>query len=161
LTPEDLAGYLGTNENGQTFKTLVGDRGVGTFGGSEDHTAILLSHPGKLVQYASCPVRHEGPVDFPAAHAFPIASSGVIAEKTGSAMASYNRASLLARAVLSEWNAATNRNDPTLADAVRQGGENAHDAIRHVLERSAHVEFAPRDLLDRFEQFYAENEQIV
>ncbi len=37
----DLAGYLGTVENGQTFGPLAGDKGVGTFGGSEDHTAIL------------------------------------------------------------------------------------------------------------------------
>jgi galactokinase len=161
VTPEDLAGYLGTTENGQTFKSLVGDRGVGTFGGSEDHTAILLSHPGRLVQYAYCPVRHEGTVDFPADHIFAIASSGVIAEKTGSAMASYNRASLLARAVLTEWNKATNRTDPTLADAIRQGGPNARDAIRQVLQRSSNPDFSAPDLLDRFDQFYAENEEIV
>jgi len=38
---EDLAGYLGTIENGQTFGTLSGDAGVGTCGGSQDHVAIL------------------------------------------------------------------------------------------------------------------------
>lgn len=161
ITPEDLAGYLGTNENGQTFKDLVGDKGVGTFGGSEDHTAILLSQPGKLVQYAYCPVRHEGTFEFPSDHVFAIASSGVIAEKTGSAMASYNRASLLARAVLAEWNTAADRSDPTLADAIRQGRAGARDAIRRVLERSARTDFSAGDLLDRFDQFYAENEEIV
>lgn len=161
VMPEDLAGYLGTTENGQTFKSLVGDRGVGTFGGSEDHTAILLSHPGQLVQYAYCPVRHEATVDFPADYVFAIASSGVIAEKTGSAMASYNRASLLARAVLTEWNKATNGTDPTLADAIRQGGAGARDAIRQVVQRSSNPDFSAPDLLDRFDQFYAENEEIV
>ena len=45
-TSEDLAGYLGCIENGQTYKSLIGDGGVGTFGGSEDHTAILASQPG-------------------------------------------------------------------------------------------------------------------
>jgi galactokinase len=161
VTPEDLAGYLGTTENGQTFKTFVGDKGVGTFGGSEDHTAILLSRPGQLVRYAYCPVVHEGTVDFPADHVFAIASSGVIAEKTGAAMASYNRASLLARAVLAEWNRATGRTDSTLADAIRQGGPNARDAVRQVLERSSHPDFPAADLLDRFDQFYAENEEVV
>ena len=39
--PLELAAYLGTIENGQNFGALEGDRGVGTFGGSEDHTAIL------------------------------------------------------------------------------------------------------------------------
>ena len=39
--PTDLAGYLGTIENGQTFGSLEGDRGVGTFSGSEDQTAIF------------------------------------------------------------------------------------------------------------------------
>src|SRR5207249_5595384 len=36
---EDLAGYLATVENGQDFGSLTGGAGVGTFGGSEDHTA--------------------------------------------------------------------------------------------------------------------------
>ena len=47
-TAEDLAGYLGTLENGQTFGTLVGDKGVGTFGGSEDHTAIMNCQVGNV-----------------------------------------------------------------------------------------------------------------
>jgi galactokinase len=76
-------------------------------------------------------------------------------------MASYNRASLLARAVLTEWNRATNRADPTLADAIRRAGENGRDAIRQVLQRSANPDFSAADLLDRFDQFYAENEEIV
>ena len=43
---DDLYSYLGNCENGQDFvisKELVlrGTNGVGTFGGSEDHAAIL------------------------------------------------------------------------------------------------------------------------
>lgn len=161
VTPEDLAGYLGTTENGQTFKSLVGDRGVGTFGGSEDHTAILLSRPGMLVQYSYCPVVHERTIPFPEEHVFAIASSGVVAEKTGSARDKYNRASLLARAVLAEWNRATNRNDPTLAAAVAGAGPGAHASIRQVLARTANADFTSRELLDRFDQFYAESEEIL
>jgi galactokinase len=159
ITPEDLAGYCGTIENGQTFKSLSGDRGVGTFGGSEDHTAILLSRPNQLVQYAYCPVRHEKTISFPADHIFAIASSGVIAEKTGSAMASYNNASLRARAVLAEWNAAAKRSDATLADAIQAAGGPA--PIQQALAHSHHADFPAKNLLDRFNQFYAENNQII
>ncbi len=52
-SPEDLAGYLATIENGQSFGALTGDRGVGTFGGSEDHTAMLCCREGELSQYRS------------------------------------------------------------------------------------------------------------
>ena len=52
-----LAAYLGTVENGQNFGDLHGDKGVGTFGGSEDHTAILCGKPNQVSQYAYCPVQ--------------------------------------------------------------------------------------------------------
>src|SRR6058998_1344930 len=99
-TGEDLAGYLGTVENGQTFGTLAGSSGVGTFGGSEDHTAILCSVAGQLSQYAYCPVRLELRVAMPEGYAFAIAASGVVAEKTGAAAAKYNRLSELAAGVV-------------------------------------------------------------
>lgn len=59
-TPESLAGYLGCVENGQDFGPLTGELGVGTFGGSQDHTAILCCHAGALSQYRFCPVTFEG-----------------------------------------------------------------------------------------------------
>ena len=55
----DLAGYLSAIENGQTFGTLEGDRGVGTCGGSEDHAAILCAEPNHISQYAFCPIEFE------------------------------------------------------------------------------------------------------
>ena len=86
-SPEDLAGYLGTIENGQSFGRgdviLEGDRGVGTFGGSEDHTAILCSQPGELRRYSFDPVHYEGSAPFPAGHTLIIACSGVEATRTG------------------------------------------------------------------------------
>ena len=54
---EDLAQYLGAVENGLPYLTLRGDTGVGTFGGSEDHTAILCSQPGLMKWYSYSPVR--------------------------------------------------------------------------------------------------------
>ena len=68
----DLAGYLGTIENGQSFGTLRGDRGVGTFGGSEDHTAILCAEPDHISQYAYCPVEFEKMLPMPPGHVFAV-----------------------------------------------------------------------------------------
>ena len=157
---EDLAGYLGTIENGQTFGRLEGDRGVGTFGGSEDHTAMLCAQAGRLVQYAYCPVRFERSVPMPADALFAIASSGVAAEKTGAAMEKYNRASRLAAAAADAWRRASGRADPHLAAAVASGPD-AVDRIRAALGRAVPGEFTPQELLDRFEHFWAESEQII
>src|SRR5262249_35848116 len=82
---EDLAGYLGCVENGENFGSLSGDKGVGTFGGSQDHTAILCCMANQLSQYSFSPVQHEQTLPFPEGLCFVIGVSGVIAEKTGAA----------------------------------------------------------------------------
>ena len=94
--------YLGNIENGQDFRpgqegrTLPGVGGVGTFGGSEDHTAIMGCAAGRLELWSYCPTLHIRTVPVDAAVRFVIAVSGAKAEKTGGAMADYNDASLLA-----------------------------------------------------------------
>ena len=161
--PLALAEYLGTVENGQTFAALAGDRGVGTFGGSEDHTAMLGSVAGWLGQYAYCPVRLERRVALPPGYTFAIASSGVAAEKTGAAMEKYNRASRLAQAVAQAWREATGRTDPHIAAAL--AGDRAASSVermRQVLAAArAGGEFTPAELAARFEHFYAESQEIV
>lgn len=101
----DLGGYFGCLENGLTFGPFPGDGGLGTFGGSEDQTAILCSRPGHLSQFTYMPVRHVTDVRLPDAWAFVFASSGVAAEKAGRAQALYNRASLGVRALIDLWRA--------------------------------------------------------
>jgi galactokinase len=122
---EDLAGYLGTNENGQTFADLVGDRGVGTFGGSQDHTAILGSQAGRLKVYKYCPVKLEQTIDLPRGWIFAVASSGLAAEKTGGAMEKYNRVSQRVAEILKIWRDNTGRADATLDDALRSSRDAA------------------------------------
>ncbi len=160
---ESLAEYLGTIENGQSFGGLAGDKGVGTFGGSEDHVAMLCSRPGELAQYAYCPVRRERRIALPAEYVFAVAASGVVAAKTGEAMAKYNRASGLARAVTAAWNRATGRRDPHLAAALASDElEAAAERMRGVLAASGGAEgFPAEELLPRFEHFLTENERVV
>src|SRR5688572_29941398 len=59
-SPEDLAAYLASVEMGGSFGTLEGDEGVGTLGGSEDHTAILCCKEGLVSRYSFIPTRSEG-----------------------------------------------------------------------------------------------------
>jgi len=158
--PEDLAGYLATIENGLDFGRLRGDRGVGTFGGSEDHTAILCCGPGALEQYAFCPVRHERRVALPPGLLFVVAASGVVAEKTGAAREAYNRASLAARRVLELWRQASGSEAATLAEACGATA-GAVDRIRAVVRRAGDRDFGPACLLDRLDQFVAESREIV
>ncbi len=89
-SPEDLAGYLGAVENGRPFRGFGATGGVGTLGGSQDHTAILCSTPNALTQVRFDPVTVEQRVAWPDGFRFVIASSGVTAEKTGPALEHYN-----------------------------------------------------------------------
>jgi galactokinase len=154
----DLAGYLGAVENGLSFGSLAGDSGVGTFGGSEDHTAMLCCRAGMLSQHSFCPVRLEREVALPADRTFVVASSGVTAEKSGAARDRYNRLSLAASTILSLWRAAGERGE-TLGQAARAPG--APERIREILSASADPRFPSNELLGRFEQFLEESEYLV
>ncbi len=157
---EDLAGYLGTVENGQSFGTLTGDLGVGTFGGSEDHTAILCSRSSELRQYSFCPIRHERTVAMPELFVFTLAVSGVTAIKTGAAKVKYNCAALAARRILELWCHATGRSDLTMAAAANSSPD-APARIRAVLRASKENDFPARELCDRFDQFHEESAVII
>ena len=131
---EDLAGYLGAVENGSDFGALTGDSGVGTQGGSQDHTAILCARAGALVQYAYAPIRFEGAVALADDLWFVVAASGVVAEKTGRALALYNRAAAIASAALEEWRAATGSMAP---NSRRPGAAGAARATRSAMAPDA------------------------
>jgi galactokinase len=157
---EDLAGYLGTIENGQSFGSLAGSKGVGTFGGSQDHTAILCCGPGELRQYSFCPVNHERSIRLPGDYAFVVGVSGVSADKTGDALAKYNRVSLLAAEALAIWRSATGRGDGTLMRAATSSAD-APERMREALRASRSASFSPLELLNRFEQFAIECTEII
>ncbi len=122
-TLADVAAYAATLENGQTFKSLAGDAGVGTAGGSQDHTAILCAQRRALVQYAFCPVRHEQTIALPPDLTFVIGVSGVHAEKIGCVKDAYNRLPLMVRDVVAQWNAEQRASAATLDDVLQQAGD--------------------------------------
>ncbi len=157
---EELADYLAAVESGAAYGALAGDRGVGTRGGSSDHTAILCARAGHLVQYAFGPARFERALPLPSGHVFVVASSGVRAEKTGAAMARYNLAAAHARAAAELWCAATGRDDPTLGAALELG-EDAGARLRRILSDSSRPDAPAAALLARLEQFVAESREIV
>ncbi|HWE94104.1 MAG TPA: galactokinase family protein [Tepidisphaeraceae bacterium] len=161
---EDLAGYLGAVENGAGFTgggaTLAGDRGVGTLGGSQDHTAILCSARGELRQFGFCPVGYEGTAPMPPGYCFVVADCGVSAEKTGAARSAYNRNPFAVRRLLQTWNDATGRVDPSLAAAIRSD-PSAADRMRHLVRTAPAGDVAPEWLVGRLDQFIAESERII
>ena len=88
-----LSMYIAHYENGLDFGDLKGDRGVGTFGGSEDHTAIILGEKNRLLFCRYCPTQLLEKVSIPEEYVVVVAYSGKKAEKTKDAMAKYNRLS--------------------------------------------------------------------
>ena len=157
---EALAAYLATIENGRSFGSLAGDHGVGTFGGSQDHTAILCCRPETLSQYRFGPVVREREVAMPADFTFVVASSGVVAEKTGAALERYNRAAQAAAAVLDRWQAASGTTEPTLEAAV-MAAPDAAVAMRRAVAAAGDDAFGKQVLLKRFDQFLLESRWII
>jgi galactokinase len=153
-TAEDLAAYAATIENGSGFGSLAGERGVGTEGGSQDHTAILCSVRDRVSQYAYRPTVFERAFELPPELTFAIAMSGVRAQKTGNARDEYNRASRAIAALLALANREAGRTDETLAQAVGS----APGALDRIRALAAGVD--PR-LRDRLEQFVAESTSLV
>lgn len=159
-TPFELAEYLGTLENGQTYRSLVGDRGVGTFGGSEDHTAITLGRAGRFGVYGYSPTRLEREVIMPRGYVLAVASSGIAAEKTGTARERYNRISLLCRQMVELWNRRESTKHPTLAGIVRQD-EQATARLREMIDRDGPSRNEAAAMSRRLDHFLAESERLI
>ena len=157
---EDLASYLATVENGQSFKNLTGDRGVGTLGGSEDHIAILLGRPRHLIRYLYIPVQFIEAIPLPPGYVFAIGASGVVAEKTGAALEKYNAASNLARQLVSLWQQVTGRDEPTVGAIVRLGPQAVETLRKAIREQVADSE-EQNQLRNRLEHFLLENEEVL
>jgi len=152
---DDLAWYLGCVENGLDFPGLPGAAGVGTRGGSEDHTAIIACKTDHVSLYRFVPVAPLGETPMPRDWTFVIGGSGVQADKADSVKDRYNRASNGARALLEIWNRHATKAAPSLADALMS----APDAIEQLtawLEPSDDGAFTADDLDRRLRHFVRE-----
>ena len=155
-----VASYVAAIESGQGFGGLAGDSGVGTHGGSEDHTAILRAVPDHLLQYSFVPARREGLVPVPPGHRFAIAVSGIHAEKAGAMRERYNRATDLVRVLLALWNQSTGSTAPSLATACSSAPD-AAERLRDLAGRSSAGSHETSALVARLDHFLLESEAIV
>ena len=114
-----LAGYAASIENGKSFGRLAGRPGVGTSGGSLDHTGMLASQEGQISYAEFDPMRLIDRVPLPGEWSFVVAVSGVLAEKTGGAQELYNRGPALLAALVERWNRVSGRADATVQAALR------------------------------------------
>ena len=110
--------------------------------------------------YSFCPVRLERTIAFPPGYVLAVGSSGVLAEKTGEAMAKYNRASQLVSKLLEIWRADTGRADRCLADALRSSAD-APQRLRQLVGQQPSGNVEPAALHNRLEHFLLESEQII
>jgi len=149
-----LSMYVAHYENGLDFGDLKGDRGVGTFGGSEDHTAIILGEKNRLLFCQYCPTKLISKVNIPEGYAVTVAYSGKKAEKTKDAMAKYNRLSGDASQAVQALNRANGTEYTLLRDffpetSFRERTEAAMDQLK-----------SDKSLFTRAYQFFREREII-
>ncbi|NND70233.1 MAG: galactokinase [Rhodothermales bacterium] len=146
----DLADYLSTVENGGSYRHLSGNTGVGTLGGSEDHTAILASLPLQLGWFNYRPTELRKYIPFPDGLDLALISSGVVAEKSGSAREDYNRSARLCHEIVQIWNRETGSEVANVGSML-----NCIDFSISSL-RKLFTRMNRDDLALRFEHFYRE-----
>jgi galactokinase len=159
---ENLALYLACCENGSRFENpvsgviLEGREGVGTFGGSQDHVAILLGKKGHMGINDFCPIRHMEEVPWPddlgvaVCYAMP-------ASKTEEARCKFNalrhRADEVSRAV-SEWLDAEGQYGRAGEIVKERPDLDASAVSRYLRSRS---EFREKKLAERWEMAYIQS----
>jgi galactokinase len=141
----DLAEYLGCVENGQNFRNLTGEKGVGTFGGSQDHAAILCGKKNTLSCFKFSPLALENEIRLPKDLCFVVASSGVVAEKTGRAKAKFNRLALISKEIVNKFD-----ENLSLAQVIENVG---FETVKKKLVK--------QELINRLTQFYVESFEII
>lgn len=155
-SPLAFAEYCGAIEMGAAFGPFAGDHGVGTRGGAQDHVAIVCNEAESVGAYRYLPAERVGRADFPSHWSLLVAVSGVRATKTGGARDDFNRAADVVRGLLTIWNRATGRLDPSLGSALRSSPD-APDRLEALARNAPDAPW----YLARIEQFRAETERIV
>ncbi|MFH1849988.1 MAG: hypothetical protein ABH879_07460 [archaeon] len=164
----DLILYTGAMECGNDFRTLAGETGVGTKGGSQDHAVILAGEQGYLTGFVTCPeVKRVRRMAFPEDLAIIVAETGAEANKTGDAQTPYNdvagRAGRTLEAVNDEFGGPAAQ---TVAEMISRAGAyldymiNAvggdAERIRHCVEMKGQLPFFVRAMEGRDYKFAGE-----
>lgn len=149
---EDLAGFAGAIESGADWQDLQGDEGVGTRGGSQDHTAILCSKEGMLSLFGYQPIRCHDRIPLPEDVSFVVSGSGVKARKTGEAKHAYNRASERAQNVARLYSEDLDEYYPHMGAMM---------AAPHFDRESLRWAIPDDDLWDRYQQFEREVDHVL
>ena len=158
--PLDLAAYLSTIENGRSFRTLAGTDGVGTNGGSQDHTAILAARAEAVTAFDYGQHCRLADALMPTHWRFVIMTSGVHAGKASDAKDRFNHTARVVSAMVAAWNARCAARCGTLAE-ILSSAPDAEDRLRHVLEHTSQSDVAAADLLRRLSHFLAENARVT
>lgn len=156
---EDRASYLGCVENGLTYRGLPSSSGVGTLGGSEDHTAILACKAEHVSQYRFVPVEHINDVAMPLEWTFVVVPSGVHADKAGGVRDLYNRASRATQVLLSIWNSQMGVAARSLGEALDLN-PGAAATLREVVTRAPGGGFTIDALQNRLDHFAREDSRV-
>ena len=153
----EVAAYLAAVESGRPYGPFGADKGVGTEGGSEDHTAILCAAPGALRRFSYDPVRLHETVVVPDRWRFVIGVSGVTAAKTGAARSAYNSASRLAGEAARHWREQTGSRARHLG-ALMQEKSFSMDRLRQAMQTASQQ---PKPLIRRAKHFHVEAQVIL
>lgn len=151
-TRAELAGFGGAIESGADWHDLPGDAGVGTKGGSQDHTAILCGAEGHLSLFGYHPITCHERVAWPEDQVLVVAGSGVKARKTGEALERYNRVSWRAAEVARQFGVDIDRHFAHLG-AMMGEPDFDRESLRWAITED--------DLWDRFQQFERETGHVL
>lgn len=157
-SPIDLAVYLACAENGQGYRGLKGGQGVGTFGGSEDHAAILMGRAGVLSVFGFRPASLIAEVPWPRSWRLIVAFSGVRAEKTREALRKYNLVSRRAALAVTRYNQRYGTRLSSLREVVKDARAHRSLARLEGLDGGRRDELA---LAERVRQFRLEEERAL
>lgn len=155
---QDLAAYLGAAEGGAPFRETGGGEGVGTFGGSEDHVAIICSRSEHLRQVRFGPVALDREVLMRPGWRLIVAGSGVHADKTGAARGHFNRLAALAAEAAAAWSRAAKRRELHLGAALAAAGD-VETLLRGVADGCTGD--SSEALTSRVRHFCVESEDLV
>lgn len=160
----DLATYLACVENGQTFQGLAGEQGVGTIGGSEDHTIIMNGKRGMISLYQFAPIVHKADIPLPDDLAYIVLYSGLKSEKTGETKYMYNLAAKKANLVVELYNHAFGKSHKLMRDILAENQSiETNKMLTKVTQATSHYSELGQDLdlPNRFYQFYLENKIFI